>query len=349
MIIRILVLLLSIFCSTYTMEQPSGKRPAQEPIEKIQGEPKTQKGETELIVEQPTHATTSLTGIPRDIKEIILGFLGTAQGATQQIRLINAAQNIRNLLMSSKKYKPLLDDEQLAGQIITELAKRYANNNIVIAAQALATKAANGWLTNKLCNGPGPDAEPSECSKFFKLKTDYTLALTNAINNGDVGSVRFLLENKLIPQMVNNIRIDYYGRPQSLLLAAVITGNKDMVALLLKLGANPNYTYLVTMGNQEYQDGVMRAGVQQNLEIVKALVAAGGDLNQLDPYGDNLLGFARNAAIASYLIEKGLDVNQHNHSNGAPLDIAMEENHADVIKVLLDAGANPDVDHLFWP
>lgn len=341
--LRILLLILMSY-ATYTMEAPlRGKRPAQQPGETLQGEPKTRRGEVEPIQElKLTYPRASLMGIPSDIQKIIFGYLETAAGATTQLRLMNAAQNIRNFLMSSKRFLPWLNDEKLAGTIITELAKRYANNNIVVAAQAYATNAANKWLSDELYKKLTPIASESEqLAQVSKLYDYYTSALSNAINLGDVGSMRFLLQNQKT-NPINNIRFFTDGKPESLLLAAVKTGKKDMVSLLLKFGANPNYNYLIEKGDKEYEDSVMLAAVKTDLEMLKALVAAGGNLNWLNRYEASLLGFAKNAAIASYLIEQGLDVNQADEDGETPLHLATQKNRVDVVKALLNAGAKPD-------
>ena len=65
--------------------------------------------------------------LPAELRELIYTNLYKASGAAPQIKLINAAQNIRNLFMINKEYKEnYLDNVELAGAIIMGLAKEFA-------------------------------------------------------------------------------------------------------------------------------------------------------------------------------------------------------------------------------
>lgn len=320
--IRILAIIL-IFSSLAGMEQPrASKRPAQESVEQLKDEPKTPRAETEI-----EYPRTSLMGLPEELRLHIFNYLVSAQGATKQKQFYNATENIRKFLMGNKQLKPWLDDVNLAGQIITELAKRFTDNNVIEAAQALATNAASEWLAEQVrqkliaqydFHGFTGVRFLTGDEKFYVNLKD---ALFNAIAQDDMGRLRFLLHYR--PQLVNQV----ISGTQPLLSAAVERKSVPMVRLLLKLGANvtPDTVELAT---------------EKDLDILKLVIAAGGNINQQTDIGSNLLVFAGNGQIASYLISHGVNVNQQNEEGFTPLYFAIQDDRSDVVKVLLDAGAD---------
>lgn len=59
--------------------------------------------------------------------------------------------------------------------------------------------------------------------------------------------------------------------------------------------------------------------------------------------GENVLWYARTVEELQALIDGGADVNAQNHYGETPLDFMMAMNRPDLVKVLLDAGADPTV------
>ena len=118
--------------SAQAMELPESqkrgaKRPAEEEItiEQEGVEPIAPKQAKVAEAELPAQA--SLAALPAELREIIYANLYNARGATPQIRLTDAAQNIRNLFMINREYKEnYLDNVNLAGAIIMGLAKEFA-------------------------------------------------------------------------------------------------------------------------------------------------------------------------------------------------------------------------------
>lgn len=326
--LRILLIMLISF-SLMAMEQPprAGKRPAAKSAEELQGEPKTHRiepGAAQPQVVAGLEFQPTMGGIPQDLRDQIFNYLIAAQGGTGQIKLINAAQNIRNYLIGlsgNKQFKQLLYNTELAGQIIMELAKRYTNNNVVVAAQALATDAASKWL-----------AEYTK-QNYRQIVSNLSEALFSAIDQGDLGSIRFLLYYQ--PVLVSSTIFSQHG--QTLLEAAVSKSNKDIVALLFKFGANFN-GYPIHAVHQ-----MMERAAERDLDILKILVAAGGNINQMTARGSNLLSFAGNADIAKYLIQNGLSVNHRNTYGVTALYFAVLDGKDDVVKVLLNAGADLNI------
>lgn len=337
---KIRVLLLILLCiSLNAMEQPRPKRLAEEPVEELQGESKTQRGqpgmepETTRVSSHGAQVTVpTLFGVPATIRNQIFGYLTSAKGATKQIQLINAAQNIRNYLAalnSNQRFRGVLNNKELTDQIIRELAKRYTNNNLVVAAQALATDAASKWVAQEILRNE-------------EILDDWKKAVLTAVKEtSDIGAFRFLTHN-LAPNNKRLIRELEDARFKTLLFGAVDNNNLELVKELLKAGVHPNNPTDVVWKDGVLIGNLMSLAASKNVEILKALAAAGGDLNWRTSKESNLLSFAGNGQVASYLIQKGLSINDPNQDGFTPLYYAILDGNDDVAKVLLDAGADPN-------
>jgi len=88
---------------------------------------------------------------------------------------------------------------------------------------------------------------------------------------------------------------------------------------------------------------LMTAALQNNLEIVQALLSAGADVNLLNDDENNALWFAcfkENLAIIRLLAAHGIDIN-HQNVNGATCVIyAASAGKLEVVKTLVELGAN---------
>lgn len=343
--LRILLLVLISYTLQAMEQPPRQKRPASETVEALQGEPKTQRGEPEVVSQQmPAFGPQpTFMGIPQTTREQIFSYLVTARGATQEKKLFNAAENIRNFLMI-KQFKPWLEDVNLAGEIITELAKRYSNNDVVRAAEALSTNAASKWLAEQVKSKakfiPAKPISKSTLDPKTEADTQFLVDLQNALFNAvdriDIGAVRFFLTYQ--PHLVNAVR---NNDDLSMLFNAVATGDTQLVNLLLKNGADPNFISADPEGETSV---IQKAAMGNNVEILKALQSAGADITQLDEFDGNLLGHAGSPEIVSYLAEQGLDVNHRDQDDETPLTNSIARlNRADVVKALLDVGADPNL------
>ena len=130
------------------------------------------------------------------------------------------------------------------------------------------------------------------------------------------------------------------------LKTAVTTGTLEEVEALLNAGADPNlmgdngpivfrpYIY----GPKLVEQGGTRIVSQ---EIVKALLNAGADPKATDRNGITLLTYAAmydHTDIVNTLIDKGVD----QHDMDEALDSAVRRMSRNVLRLLLDAGANPN-------
>lgn len=84
---------------------------------------------------------------------------------------------------------------------------------------------------------------------------------------------------------------------------------------------------------------------RQGADVLLDLVDAGLPVELADEADNTLLMLAAyhgHAALTAGLAERGADVNRLNGNNQAPLAGAVFKNEADVIRVLIEHGADPD-------
>lgn len=84
---------------------------------------------------------------------------------------------------------------------------------------------------------------------------------------------------------------------------------------------------------------------RQGADVLLDLVDAGLPVELADDAGNTLLMLAAyhgHASLTAGLAERGADVNRRNANNQAPLAGAVFKNEADVIRVLVEHGADPD-------
>ncbi len=118
-------------------------------------------------------------------------------------------------------------------------------------------------------------------------------------------------------------------------------GTRDEWIIIKKLieeGADPNQT-----DNQGFTP-LMAAAVTGNKEIAQVLIDAGADVNQKDDTGDHALIIAArfgHLEILTILINAGADLHHKNNDNGwNALMAAACEGHSQIITLLIAAGAD---------
>lgn len=303
---------------SFAMELPdelSKKRPGQEVLEQDQSK--------KAKVQAEQNAVT-IDYIPDELKMHIVSYLLDAPGATETMKLHNAAQAIRTALMNIKAFSPLLNDINFNAGIIRQLAQLYTGGSEIEAALALATNGASkGLYTNALSK------EDASEKKRYVLET--ISHFEEAIIKRKIGVSNFILR---------------YATPQALkvlvtrktLNLAVIHNNPIMVEKLIARGAPINQL------NPIYNDTALMLAVQNRfIGIVKQLIAAGARINAQDSKGYSALMIAAQGGydeIVKELINAHAIIDLVDVGGYTALALAALKAKACVVKQLLAAGAN---------
>jgi len=132
------------------------------------------------------------------------------------------------------------------------------------------------------------------------------------------------------------------------LLTSTKIGNSTQVEDLLRAGANPNYQ------DDKGISPLLLATYNGNFDIVKLLLNANANVNivcnslnllpeETIKYKDTPLSLAvsqEHLSIASFLIQKGANLNVHNNLNRTALLLAVQSGNIEMVQILINAGAN---------
>jgi ankyrin repeat protein len=157
--------------------------------------------------------------------------------------------------------------------------------------------------------------------------------LIQAAKSGDVAEIRRLISNG-----VNVNATDSSGF--TALMSAVVDAT-DAVPDLLSAGANVN-----TKDNVEGATALTIACQRKNLQVIKALVNHGANVNAISKYGQTPLMTAAGTCsepVVRYLLQNGAKVAEKSASGGTALFSAVVQGCVDVAKTLLQAGADVNV------
>lgn len=168
--------------------------------------------------------------------------------------------------------------------------------------------------------------------------------LTQAVINGDSGSVRLLLISGADPN-----RVDRDGLTP--LHTAIEYSLVDVASILLKYGGDPNIT---TGPNQDSALSV--AVTTHNIEFLELFLKHGGNVDALTPDGDTVFVKAMNPTapidIVELMLTSGADANRKTKYGKTPLLESLFAKRLDIATLLLDHGANPNLagpKHPLWP
>ncbi|XP_032231944.1 ankyrin repeat and EF-hand domain-containing protein 1 isoform X2 [Nematostella vectensis] len=166
------------------------------------------------------------------------------------------------------------------------------------------------------------------------------LKLLQSVRNEDQDQIEKLTLNG-IPQLIN------YSEPENgetgLHLAAC-KNNEKMITFLLSLGASPN------MIDLKSRTPAMRAAEFGHVQALLLLAQAGSDMTVCDSEGKGILFYCiqptkRHLECLQIALRHGANVNNVSTDGQPLLLLAAEAGLDDMVKGVLDAGANPDSRH----
>ena len=167
--------------------------------------------------------------------------------------------------------------------------------------------------------------------------TKGTTALMYAARNGHVAIAQLLLSE--------GAQVNTQTNEGTALILAVRNAHVEVVTLLLEAGANVTATWgtadhvLIMAANlsKKSEDGSIS---DPGAEIVRLLLAKGADPNARGQYGQTALMHANTSAKVNLLIANRAEINAKDAQGKTALMEAAGRGHTDVVRVLLDKGAD---------
>ena len=123
----------------------------------------------------------------------------------------------------------------------------------------------------------------------------------------------------------------------TLLQRACKDGNKEIIKLLLQMGARLAY------GSRRDDTPLHLAYNHRDKEIIKLLLDHNANIETRDSIGDTLLHKAckdGNKEIIELLLNKDANINAKDYSRNTPLHLACKDGNKEIVELLLDRGAN---------
>ena len=181
--------------------------------------------------------------------------------------------------------------------------------------------------------------------------TDVNQLLMRAVLSEEVEVAEWLIKAS---EVVNDISVDNGismnvncrdNRGFTPLIRAVVTGNEDMVDVLLDNGA------IVNVQSSYRGTALMHAAERGFTGIVETLIAFGADVNIQNQFGETALMIASEfgkTEVVDILIEEEADVHLANEDGDTALTIAAKRGHADVVDLLSVASRETEEQESFF-
>ena len=155
--------------------------------------------------------------------------------------------------------------------------------------------------------------------------------LEQACRAGDIDGVERLL--------VEGVSAAGRGGDTFPLKIAASQGHRDVVARLLAHGADPNATGIYN------STAIFAAAVEGHDDIVSLLLDAGAKADALDYAEAGVLNYVAGGSpqLVKRLLDLGAEVNRVSQRGSSPLCVACHGGKVENVKILLDAGADPEL------
>ena len=238
---------------------------------------------------------------------------------------------------------------QNSGPLIKLIAKRN------LPSHAIGNMITAWSKRNPSLEGVGIPAnmQTSQLEKLLQLPLDYIdfpgryrtpllyqkVCFTSPENKRLVSRMLLLGANPDIPTLL-------ISKKTALHLEAA-RDDTAVVQELLWAGADPNIT------DAEGRTPVFYAVISGNFSAIQPLLAAGADADVVDKYGKKALDYklqgqfslaVKNEKLSEIrsLLRQGVNINMPSMDGFTPLQYACQKNKSSVIRILLEAGANPN-------
>ncbi|KAH7019752.1 ankyrin repeat-containing domain protein [Ilyonectria destructans] len=192
---------------------------------------------------------------------------------------------------------------------------------------ALGAAAFHGHANVVEClleHGADPNLADSEFGNVLQV----------AALGGSIEAVKQLLDAGAVVNALG-------GAYNTALVAATSKEHHDVVALLIKNGAD------TSIGSHEHGSSLYQAALVGDTSTVMTLLGAGADINELqDSDGTALYAASLRGSVplVELLLRKGADVNKGGRGEfGYPISVAAAGGHAQVVRILTEAGAEVNV------
>jgi len=147
--------------------------------------------------------------------------------------------------------------------------------------------------------------------------------------------------------LINNINIDFTiknSNEHTIFIASVLKGNKAIIELLIKKGANIKATY------DKRRTPLHYSAQNGKTEITSLLIEKGANIEAQDDYGKTPLHYStqnRKPETTILLIEKGANIEAKDKCGETPLHISAQNGKTKTTLLLIEKGANIEAKDIY--
>jgi ankyrin repeat protein len=175
---------------------------------------------------------------------------------------------------------------------------------------------------------------------LYSFEAALSNELVMASSNNDLDKVIELAKHGARLDFLAVKRINGRYRSTTALIQAAGAGHKEMIGLIIQLGASPNYA------DFDGQTPLHIAAGEGRVEVMEALISAGASLGAKNSLSQAILhqaaAFGKVNTVA-FLLDRGADIDQQDRQGFTPLSFAVQEDHLEVVKLLVERGASTAV------
>ncbi|CAN5617606.1 hypothetical protein BH20ACI4_BH20ACI4_23730 [soil metagenome] len=298
----------------------------------------------------PNLTTSDLRGVSgrKDVPAIIFAALSANAETVETlikagVSLQKKEESFRSILLAYLRSDPFFWNNPKDENERKEILRRYENGVDVL----LKAGVDYSYVSEYDYRSPITIAAEKGYPRAVKFLLDKGISINSKDRNGKSllayaadGDWEGKVSKIEIVEFLLELGIDPENECSRALLTASSRGDLPVIQTLLKKGAKIN---------PKCGSPLWNAVRREKTEAAKFLIEAGADLNYIDNNGENILMVAaknNDAEMIQFLVDKGFPVNKQSNNGSTALFAAVDNSPfsvLDTIKILLKAGANPDV------